>query len=74
MVEGVQVDSGTAGTTFQVLQQSGGRSETMFAFITGNTIDITERMVFQGGQMLFQVLCLGKSALANVASVFIIGI
>lgn len=74
IVDGVPVDSGTAGTTFQVMQQSGGRNETAFALVTGNAPEITKRMMFQRGQMLIQVVLFDECSLGNVATVGISGV
>lgn len=74
IVDSVPVDSGTAGTTFQVMQQSGGRKETAFALVTGNAPEITKRMMFQRGQMLIQVVLFDECSLANVATVGISGV
>lgn len=62
-------DARAAGTAFQVIQQSRGRDEATFAIVAGNAPEITERVMFQRGHMLFQVDLCDKLSLANVATV-----
>ena len=51
------------------MQQSGGRDEPTFAHSTGIAPEITERMMFQRGQMLFRVDLFDNLSFANVATV-----
>ena len=52
-----------------MIQQSRGRDEATFAIVAGNAPEITERVMFQRGHMLFQVDLCDKLSLANVATV-----
>ena len=68
VVDSVPVNARTAGTTFQMMQQSGRRNEMTLTLVTGNAREITERTVFQRIQVLLQIDLLGKYSLTNVAT------